>query len=83
LIRKWGRFCSQTGFPQNKANKLFVFKPNLDVGCRLSAGLRFKRVDNLGAYSIPFRRPAWYPLFLRFEGIWLLVMIAFVLSERA
>ena len=24
----------------------------------------------------------WYPLFLRFEGIWLLVMIAFVLSER-
>jgi hypothetical protein len=25
----------------------------------------------------------WYPLFLRFEGIWLLVMIAFVLSDRA
>jgi hypothetical protein len=25
----------------------------------------------------------WYPLFLRFEGIWLLVMMAFVLSDRA
>ena len=46
------------------------------------SAVRVRPVPEAVSTSRIVAREPWYPLFLRFEGIWLWVMLAFILSGK-